>query len=155
MSVMKRFIPVVLVAAALGTLAYFAANLTSREGLPLTHCRCTGWLSAEFRVDSSVCAKIRAAQEDFAKDCDANCTTLRLAQDRLRSLPADAPASDREAAERAVRDASARQLAVRVAQAHRIAGMLPAGSRDKYLAVVLPRLEQSDQAEPIGAAGAR
>ena len=142
---MRRYAFAALTAVALGGAAYFATNLGCRH-TPIAHCRCTGWLQAEFHVDEATCERIRLSQLEFARACEHHCAEVNRAESAMAALPATATPGDRAGAHRTLLAAKERCRLARVDQAHRVASMLPVDCREKYLAIVLPKLEELDHA---------
>lgn len=86
------------------------------------------WLRAEFRPTEEQFAAIRRLHEDFSLECGRHCAAIIDARERR------APAAEVAALEKVCVDA------MRV-HFRKVASLMPAGQGERYLALVLPRLE--------------
>lgn len=111
------------------------------------------WFRVELGLDSETIAAINRAQAEFDDTCAAHCRAVDRAREVLKKLPADAPASERDAANAAVVAADKICRDARVAQVRRLAALMPEAAGKKYLAIVLPRLAGHDHASTPDASG--
>ena len=153
---MKRLILVLLVGSALAlvTAAFVRRGCCDAKLAHSADCGDTCcWFRVELGLDGDTIAAIKRAQADFDAECAAHCREVEAAAAALKKLPADAPVADRDAAKAtlAVADKTCRDA--RVAQARRLAALMPEAAGKKYLALVLPRLSGHDHASTPAAAG--
>lgn len=153
---MKRLVLVLLVGAALAliTAAFVRrgccdAQLAESAGCGDTNC----WFRVELGLDGKTIGAINRSQAGFEIECAGHCRAVAAAEATLKKLPADAPVADLDAAKAAVAAADKTCRDARVAQARRLAALMPEVAGKKYLELVLPRLAGHDHASTPDAVG--
>jgi len=111
------------------------------------------WFSHEFGADEATCARIASAHETFREECDRRCAEVRVAQAAADRPPTGASETQRAALREAYSVAAAACFAAREAHARKVAGLLPPGQGERYLAYVLPRLRGHDHSHAPDASG--
>ncbi|MFM8336366.1 MAG: hypothetical protein ACKODK_12470 [Opitutaceae bacterium] len=86
------------------------------------------WLRAEFRLSDAEFAAIRRLHEDFSVECGRHCAAIIAARERR------APAGEVAELERTCVDAMKVHF-------RRVAALMPSVQGERYLALVLPRVE--------------
>jgi predicted secreted protein len=86
------------------------------------------WLRAEFRLSDAEFTAIRRLHEDFSVECGRHCAAIIAARERR------APAGEVAELERTCVDAMK-------AHFRRVAALMPPAQGERYLALVLPRVE--------------
>jgi len=131
---MKNFLitlGVALAACAAAFGAFYAMNdvpamhRAARENDAMT------WLRTEFHLDEAQFAAIKQLHDDYGVVCAGHCAAIMAAQKRA------APAAEIAALEKTCVDAM-------TAHFRRVAALMPAGEGERYLAMVLPRVESYD-----------
>ncbi len=85
------------------------------------------WLRAEFHLNDTQFAQIKQLHDGYGDVCARHCAMIADAKKR------HAPAPDIAALEQVCVDSMTEHF-------HRVAGLMPAGEGDRYLAIVLPRV---------------
>jgi hypothetical protein len=86
------------------------------------------WLRAEFRLSDTEFTAIRRLHEDFSVECGRHCAAIIAARERR------APAGEVAELERTCVDAMKVHF-------RRVAALMPPAQGERYLALVLPRVE--------------
>lgn len=119
---------VVVLAGAVSFGAFFALNddpavrRAARQGDAMT------WLRVEFRLDDAQFAAIKRLHDDYGVICEQHCNAI------MRARRQKAPKEDVAALE---------QVCIGSMTEHfrRVAALMPAGEGERYLAIVLPRVD--------------
>lgn len=113
------------------------------------------WFRAEFGLDEATIDAIQQSQERFRPECEIHCRDIRDARVALMTLPPDAPDDVRKTALDLLVKRTAFCQSERIAQAHRIAALMPPEAGRRYLSMVLPRIEVLDHSGAPDATGKR
>lgn len=89
------------------------------------------WLREEFHLNEAQFAAVKRLHADYNKVCGEHCAAIMAAKQR------GAPAAEIAALEKTCVDAM-------TAHFRRVAALLPAGEGERYLAMVLPRVQDYD-----------
>jgi hypothetical protein len=120
-----------------------------------SHGKTCCWFRCEFGLDQATCTAIEEAQAEFNVACERHCADVAAAEKALASLPTDALAERRAAAEAAVKAAEAHCREAREAHVRRLAAMMPPEAGKRYLDIALARLAKLDHSGSHDAAGHR
>lgn len=139
---MKR--PLVLLAALLiGALAFgvcyhFATRpmreLAERDGI--------GWLAREFHLDAAQTARVQKLHDDYDPRCEEMCRKVVEANAKLDRMISEHGELTPEI-EAALRESAGLQAACRremLIHIYAVAAVMPAGERERYLALMKPRV---------------
>jgi hypothetical protein len=85
------------------------------------------WLRAEFHLNDTQFAAIKALHDDYGAECAQHCSAIMTARRK------SAPAAEVAALEKVCVDSMTEHF-------HRVARLMPAGEGERYLAIVLPRV---------------
>lgn len=124
------------VAVVLGGLAY-AAFFAGNDEPELRRAARAGdamaWLKVEFRLSDEQAAAVKKLHDDFSVECSVHCGDIVDARERR------APAAEIARLERVCVDAMEQHF-------KRVAALIPAEQRTRYLEIVLPRIAGHDHA---------
>lgn len=125
------------VAACLAAFAlFYAANRGSAAWrLAVRDRDAMAWLRVEFRLNDSQFAAVEGLHDEFERRCAVHCSLIQAAQ-RRHDSPAAIAALEADCV-REMRD-----------HFQRVAALMPAGEGERYLAIVLPRIDDFDHRGP-------
>lgn len=131
----RNFLLTLAIVAAACATSYAVSYLAGREPAALRQALREGdamaWLRSEYRLDETQFAAIRQLHEDYREKCAEHCSAIMAAEKR------GAPAAEVAALEKVCVDAMTVHF-------RRVAGLMPPGQGERYLAVVLPRVADYD-----------
>ncbi len=114
-----------------------------------------GWMRCEFSLSEEQFTAIRALHEEHRKECAAHCAAVREARAREGAARQAGDSAGAAAAANAQRDAETLCRASVEAHVRRIAALMTPAEGERYLRLVLPRLDDSDHSGPPDLSPAR
>lgn len=131
---MKNFLITLAVALALCGAAFgafYAMNDRPALRQAVREGDAMAWLREEFHLNDAQFAAVKQLHADYNKVCGEHCAAIMAAKQR------GAPAAEIATLEKTCVDAM-------TAHFRRVAALLPAGEGERYLAMVLPRVQDYD-----------